>query len=1043
MDLGGLSVRRPVLATVMSVIIVLFGAIGFKYLGVREFPSIDPPVITVRTSYTGANADVIQSQITEPLEKAINGIDGIRTLSSSSNQGSSVITVEFNLSANLEAAANDVRDKVSQAVKQLPQDIDAPPVVSKADANSDAIISMTLVSDTRSLLEVSDYAENVLAQNLQTISGVSAVQIWGQRRYSIRIRLMPDKLASYALTPLDVKQALDKENVDLPSGKIEGNKTELTVNTIGRLSTVPQFEEMIVKESENNIVRLKDVAKVELGAENEETILKESGTPMVGLALVPLPGANYIDIADEFYKRYDQLKKDLPKDYTINIALDNTRFIKKSIAEVGETLIIALVLVILIIYLFFRDWLIAFRPLIDIPVSLIGAFFIMYMMDYSINVLTLLAIVLATGLVVDDGIVVTENIFKKIEKGMSPKDAAIEGTREIATAVIITSLTLAAVFMPVIFLEGFVGRLFREFGVVIAGSVLISAFVSLTLTPMLNAKLVRKDPTKKSKFYTWSEPFFEAMDNWFRESVTNFLKKSWMALVIWVLSIGVIVFLGLQLKSELSPLEDRNWLRMLVTMPEGTSFEATDALMDRVSSFVTDSVEEKAVCLTVTAPGFAGSGAVNTGFVRLALTQAEDRKRTQDQIANYLTKNLLQFPEGKVFVIQEQSISSGGGPKGTLPVQFVLQNNDFNKIREKLPKFMEQVNKNPTFQGVDVNLKFNKPELIIEINRDKAKIMGVSIADVAQTIQLALSGQRFGYYIKGDKQYQVIGQVNRENRDDPKDIKDLFVRNNKGEMIQLDNIISIVERSSPPQLYHYNRFQSATIQAGLAPGKTIGDGIEEMNTIANQLLDDSFTTSLTGASRDFSESSSNIWFALILAILLIYLLLAAQFESFVEPFIIIFFTVPTAMAGAIFALWYFNQTLNIFSEIGMIMLIGLVTKNGILIIEFANQLREKGMKIRDALIEGSTARLRPILMTSLATMLGALPIALALGAGSKSRMGMGIVIIGGLFLSMLLTLYVVPAMYSLLIKEKKHRGEEHIKHDEVQNIKHNEINESK
>jgi multidrug efflux pump len=1025
MDLGSLSVRRPVLAAVMSIIIVLFGAIGFKYLGVREFPSIDPPVITVRTSYTGANADVIQSQITEPLEKAINGIDGIRTLSSSSNQGSSIITVEFNLSANLEAAANDVRDKVSQALKQLPQDIDAPPVVSKADANSDAIISMTLVSDTRSLLEVSDYAENVLAQNLQTISGVSAVQIWGQRRYSMRIRLMPDRLASYGLTPLDVRLALDRENVDLPSGKIEGNVTELTVNTIGRLSTVTEFEMMIVKESENNIVRLKDVAKVELGAENEETVLKESGTPMVGLGLVPLPGANYIDIADEFYKRYDQLKKDLPKDYTTNIALDNTRFIKKSIAEVGETLIIALVLVILIIYLFFRDWLIAFRPLIDIPVSLIGAFFIMYMMDYSINVLTLLAIVLATGLVVDDGIVVTENIFKKIEKGMSPKDAAIEGTREISTAVIITSLTLAAVFMPVIFLEGFVGRLFREFGVVIAGAVLISAFVSLTLTPMLNAKLVKKDPTKKSKFYEWSEPFFQAMDNWFRRSVTNFLAKRWWAAVIMGVSLVTIFLFGSMLKSELSPLEDRNWLRMQVTMPEGTSFEATDAMMDKISTLIGDSIPEKSVCLTITAPGFAGSGAVNTGMVRLALTQSDERERTQDQIANYLTKNLGRFPEGKVFVIQEQSISSGGGPKGAQPIQFVIQNNDFNKIREKLPKFLELANKNPTFQGVDANLKFNKPELIIEINRDKAKTLGVSIADVAQTIQLALSGQRFGYYIKGDKQYQVIGQVNRENRDDPKDVSDLFVRNSKGDMIQLDNIISIVERSSPPQLYHYNRFQSAIIQAGLAPGKTIGDGIEEMNAIARQVLDDSFTTSLTGASRDFSESSSNIFFAFVLALVLIYLLLAAQFESFSEP-VIIMLSVPMALSGALFSLWYFNQTLNIFSQIGMIMLIGLVTKNGILIIEFANQLREKGLTTTRALIEASTARLRPILMTSLATILGALPIAMALGAGSKSRMGMGIVIIGGLLLSMVLTLFVIPAIYSIfrriylrIIKKKK------------------------
>lgn len=1019
MDLAELSVKRPVLATVMSIIIVLFGAIGYKYLGVREFPSIDPPVITVRTSYTGASADVIQSQITEPLEKAINGIEGIRTISSSSNQGSSIITVEFNLSSNLEAAANDVRDKVSQAVRQLPQDIDAPPVVSKADANSDAIISMTLVSDTRSLLDVSDYAENVLAQNFQTIPGVSSVQIWGQRRYSMRIRLQPDKLAAYNLTPLDVKLALDKENVDLPSGKIAGNTTELTVNTIGRLSTVPEFEMMIVKEDANNIVRLKQVADVELGAENEETILKESGTPMIGLALVPQPGANYIDIANEFYKRYDNLKKDLPKDYTINIALDNTRFIKKSIAEVEETLLIALVLVILIIYLFFRDWLIAFRPLIDIPVSLIGAFFIMYLMGYSINVLTLLAIVLATGLVVDDGIVVTENIFKKIEKGMLPNIAAIEGTREIYTAVISTSLTLAAVFMPVIFLEGFVGRLFREFGVVLAGAVLISAFVSLTLTPMLNAKLVRKDHSRKSKFYELTEPFFVGLDTWFRKTVTNFLKKRWWALVILGISTGAIFLFGSQLKSELSPLEDRNWLRFLVTLPEGTSFERTDKLMDRLSSFVSDSVAEKSVVLTVTAPGFAGSGAVNTGFVRLALTESDKRKRSQNEIASYINKNLAQFSEGKVFVIQEQSISSGGGPRGALPVQFVLQTNDFNKLREKLPKFLEAVNKNPVFQGSDVNLKFNKPELVIEIERDKAKTMGVSIADVAQTIQLALSGQRFGYYIKTDKQYQVIGQVKRENRDDPSDIRDLYVRNNKGEMIQLDNIIKVVERSSPPQLYHYNRYQSATVQAGLAPGKTIGDGINEMNKIAKEVLDDNFTTALTGASRDFAESSSNILFAFVLALVLIYLLLAAQFESFVEP-LIIMLTVPMALSGALFSLWYFNQTLNIFSQIGMIMLIGLVTKNGILIIEFANELRKKGLPVGEALIEASTARLRPILMTSLATILGALPIALALGAGSESRMGMGIVIIGGLLLSMVLTLFVIPAMYSYFVKDKKH-----------------------
>jgi hydrophobe/amphiphile efflux-1 (HAE1) family protein len=1018
MDIAGLSVKRPVLVTVFSIIIILFGAIGYSFLGVREFPSIDPPVITVRTNYTGANAEVIQSQITEPLEKAINGIENIRTISASSNQGSSIITVEFNLGGNLEAAANDVRDKVSQAVRQLPQDIDAPPVVTKSDANSDAILSMTLLSDTRSHLEISDYAENVIAQNLQTIPGVSNVQIWGQKRYAMRIRLNPKELSAYNLTALDVKQALDRENIELPTGKIAGNKTELTIKTSGRLTTVSEFENMVVKQDASNIVRLKDVAFVELGMENEESVLKESGTPMIGLALNPQPGANYIDISNEFYKRYEQLKKELPKDYEINIALDNTRFIKKSILEVKETLLIALLLVILIIYLFFRDWLIAFRPLIDIPVSLIGAFFIMYMMDYSINVLTLLAIVLATGLVVDDGIVVTENIFKKLEKGMKPEEAAIEGTREIYFAVISTSLTLAAVFMPVIFLEGFVGRLFREFGVVIAGAVLISAFVSLTLTPMLNAKMVRKDPTKRSRFYIWSEPFFVGLDNWFRNSITNFLRKRWMAFVVIAVSTGAIFFFGSQLQSELSPLEDRNWLRLSFTGPEGTSFEATDAVVDKMAKFVVDSIPEKRVCLTVTAPGFVGSGAVNTAFVRIALSESQDRKRSQQDIASYINKNIALFPEGKVFVIQEQTISSGGGPRGGLPVQFVLQNNDFNKLRDVLPKFMEEVGKSPVFQGTDVNLKFNKPELIIEIDREKAKTLGVSVADLAQTLQLALSGQRFGYFIMNEKQYQVIGQVNRENRDDPLDLSALYVRNNKGQMIQLDNITKMREQSSPPQLYHYNRYQSATVSAGLAPGKTIGDGIKEMNVIAKKMLDETFTSSLTGASRDFEESSSNTLFAFLLALLLIYLLLAAQFESFVQP-LIIMFTVPTALAGAIFSLWYFNQTINIFSQIGMIMLIGLVTKNGILIVEFTNQLREKGMNIKDALIEASTARLRPILMTSLATILGALPIAMALGAGSKSRMGMGIVIIGGLLLSMILTLFVIPAIYSYFVKEKK------------------------
>ncbi len=1017
MSLPGLSLSRPVFAIVMNIIIVLFGAIGFKFLGVREYPSIDPPVITVRTNYTGANADVIESQITEPLEKAINGIEGIRTISSASNQGSSIITVEFNIGSNLEASANDVRDKVSQAVRLLPQDIDAPPVVTKSDANSDAIISMTVQSNTRNQLEVCDYATNVLLEKLQTIPGVSNVQIWGEKKYAMRLWVDPAKLSAYKLTFNDIQTALSKENVELPAGKVYGNNTELTVKTFGRLSTEEDFENLILKSGNNQTVRLRDVADVLLGPENEETILKERGIPMVALAITPQPGSNYVEIADEFYKRYEQIKKDVPEDIKLDIALDQTIFIKRSILEVAETLAIAFILVVIIIYLFFRDWLIAIRPLIDIPVSLIATFFIMYIAGFTINVLSLLAIVLATGLVVDDGIVVTENIFKKIEQGMDKYRAAREGSEEIFFAVIATSITLAVVFLPIIFLQGFVGSLFREFGIVVAGAVLISAFVSLTLTPVLNV-LLQRDTHKRSWFYEKTEPFYQSLDNGYREVLSAFMKRRWLAFPILAACVLLFIVIGKNMQSELAPLEDRSVFRLSVSAPEGTSYDYMDRYINRITNFMMDSLPENKIVLSVTAPGFAGSGAVNSGFVRVRLVEPEERERSQQEIVQYVAKNMGKFSEGKAFPIQDQTISTGGAARFGLPVQFVVQNLDFNKIKEKLPKFLEEANKHPTFQGVDVNLKFNKPELQIEIDRLKANELGVSVLDISQTLQLALSGRRMGYFIMNGKQYQVIGQVDRSNRDEPVDLKSFYVRSNKGENIQLDNLVKMTELSSPPQLYHFNRYKSATVSAGLAPGKTIGDGVAAMNEIAAKVLDDSFTTSLYGASRDFSESSSNTMFALVLALVLIFLILAAQFESFVDP-LIIMFTVPLAFAGALLSLWMFNQTLNIFSQIGIIMLIGLVTKNGILIVEFANQKQKSGEEKTEAVIDAAALRLRPILMTSLATALGAVPIAFALGAGAESRVPLGIVIIGGILFSLLLTLFVVPAMYSYLSRKKK------------------------
>jgi len=1038
MGLPSLSLRRPVFAIVMNVIIILFGVIGYTFLGVREYPSIDPPVITVRTNYTGANADIIESQITEPLENAVNGVQGIRTISSASNQGSSNITVEFDLSADLETAANDVRDKVSQALRLLPQDIDAPPVVSKADANSDAIISMTVQSNSKNVLELTDYAVNVLQQRLQTIPGVSTIQIWGQKNYAMRLWFDPQKLAAYQLTAVDIQNALDKTNVELPSGKISGVNTELTVNTLGRINAEEEFNNMIIKDVDGKTVRLQDVGYAVLGTENFETSLKESAVGMVALALVPQPGANYVEISEEFYKRLEEIKKEIPKDVVLNVALDNTVFVKNSISEVKETLLISIILVVLIIYLFFRDTIIAIRPLLDIPVSLIGAFFIMYIFGFTINVLTLLAIVLATGLVVDDGIVVTENIFKKIEQGMPKMQAAREGSEEIFFAVVSTSITLAIVFLPIVFMQGFVGSLFKEFGIVVAGAVLISAFVSLTLTPVLNVWLGKKVHTN-SWFYNKTEPFFKGLDDGYKDILTSFMKTRWVSFIIILACFALIYLIGKGLQSELAPMEDRGAFRVQITAPEGTAYTAMQNYVDRVTEFVVDSVPEQRIALSVTSPGFAGSGAANTAFMRIRLKEKDERGKTQDEVAQYLQKNFSKFNTGKAFVIQEQTISVGSARFGQ-PVQFVIKNFNFDKLQAAVPKFMEEVSKSPVFVGYDVNLKFNKPEVDIIIDKEKATSLGVSVQDIAQTLQFSMSGRRFGYFLKDGKQYQIIGQNLYNERNKPEDLKDIFVRNNTGKLISLDNVITIEELAKPPQRYHYDRYKSATVSSGLVPGKTVGDGIKEMDRIAKKVLDESFTTALAGSSRDFAESSSNTMFALILALVLIYLVLAAQFESFVDPFIIMI-TVPLALAGALLSLWIFGQTLNIFSQIGMIMLIGLVTKNGILIVEFANHQRKEGMSKIDAATHSAAMRLRPILMTSLAMALGAVPIAVAFGAGSTSRVSLGIVIIGGIMFSLILTLFVVPAMYSLMSRTKDKEVVEEVKEEtQIEDKKENDEN---
>ncbi|MCB9045333.1 MAG: efflux RND transporter permease subunit [Chitinophagales bacterium] len=1020
MSLPSISLKRPVMALVLNIIIVIFGVIGFDFLGVRDYPSIDPPIINVRTSYAGANPDIVESQITEPLEKSINGIAGIKSISSTSALGNSSISVEFDLRIDLEAAANDVRDKVSQAVRNLPQDIDAPPVVSKSDASAGPIISMTVESHTKNQLELTEYAENVLVERLQTIPGVSYIRIWGEKRYAMRMWLDPLKMAGYGITFSDVQVALNKQNIELPSGKLSGQQTELSVRTFGRLYTEEDFNNLIIKNVNGTDVRFREIGEAALGPENEETILKESNVPMIALAITPQPGSNYVAIADEFYKRYEEIKKDVPEDFTLNVALDNTQYIKKSISEVEETLFVAIALVIIIIYLFFRDWRIALRPLLDIPVSLIGAFFIMYLMGFTINILTLLAVVLATGLVVDDGIVVTENIYKKLEKGMEKHRAAKEGSEEIYFAIIATSITLAIVFIPIIFLQGFTGSLFKEFGVVVAGAVLISAFVSLTLTPVLNVFLT-KEVHKPSKFYIRTEPFFAGMENGYSMALRWIMKHKWIATTGIVATFALIILIGRTLQTELAPMEDKNRFRLAVSAPEGTSYDAMENYMNNIVDMLIDSVPEKRVILSVTAPGFTGSGAVNTGFSFVPLIDASERERSQNDIVQMVNSSLGKFNYGKAFALQEQTISVQRGGSN-YPIVYILQNINFDKLSKALPRFLEEANNNPILQGVDADLKFNKPELTVSIDREKASRMGISIEEVAQTLQFALSNKRLGYFTKNGKQYQLLGQVLRESREAPLDLKQFYVRTNTGEMVSIDNLVQLEETTSPAQMYHYNRYKSATISAGLAPGYTIGDGLEAMDEIYAKLkdeglIDDSFTTSLGGSSKDFAESSSNTSFAFILALILIYLVLSAQFESFIDPFIIML-TVPLAIAGALLSLWLFGHTLNIFSEIGMIMLIGLVTKNGILIVEYANRLRDQGATRTKAAIEAAGMRLRPILMTSFAMMFGALPLALSLGAASTSRIPLGIVIVGGILFSLLLSLFIVPVMYTFLSRRK-------------------------
>lgn len=1005
MNFSELSIKRPVLATVMVLIIIIFGMIGYSSLPVREYPSVDNPIITVQVSYPGANAEVIENQITEPLEQNINGIPGIRSLTSRSSQGSSRITVEFELSVDMETAANDVRDKVSIAQRYLPRDAD-PPTVSKADADSDPIMQLTVQSPLRSMLELSEIADLTVKERLQTIANVSAVEIWGEYRYAMRLWLDPIRMAAYNITPMDIKSALDKENVELPAGSIEGDHISQSIRTMGLMQTPEDFNNLILIEDNFRIVRFRDVGYAELDAADRQNILRRNGVPMVSCVIIPQPGANHISIADEVRMRMEQMKKDLPEDVVLDVAFDNTKFIRASISEVQSTVIIAFLLVVFIIFVFLRNWRVTLIPAVVIPISLIGIFFVMYLAGFSINVLSMLAVVLAVGLVVDDAIVVTENIFQKVEAGMDPEEASITGSKEIFFAVVSTTVTLVAIFFPIVFLEGMTGRLFREFSIVISGAVIISSFVALSFVPMLSSKLLKRKQ-KKNKFYDRTEVFFNGMNRFYDRVLRSFMHRKWIVLPILIGSAVLIVVLWRIIPAEMAPLEDRSQVVIRNSAPEGATFEFVRDYTDRIAAIADSVVPERESNIVFTRSGFS--------MVRLVLPDMTERDRSQMEIAAALTRGVKNENAARAFVQQQ---STFGGRRGGMPIQYILQAPNIEKLQEFIPPFMEQMNASPYFQMSDVDLKFTKPETRVNIDRDKAAMLGVSTRDIGQTLQYALSGQRMGYFYMNGKQYQILGEINRQQRNTPVDLKTIYIKNANQQMIQMDNLVKLEESVAPPQLFRYNRFNSATVSAALAPGYSLGEGLEEMDRIAAEVLDDNFRTALEGESRNFRESSSSLLFAFGLAIVLIFLVMAAQFESFKDPFVIMF-SVPMALFGALLFMWIAGVTMNIYSQIGIIMLIGLVAKNGILIVEFANQRQQAGLNKYKAILEAAVQRLRPILMTSISTILGLLPLMFASGEGANGRIAMGTAVVGGLLISTLLTLFVIPVMYVYLSTDRE------------------------
>ena len=1012
MTLSEICIRRPVFATVMSLMLVLVGLVSYDRLTVREYPNIDEPVVSVTTSYPGASAEIIESQITQILEGSLAGIEGIDVLESASRAESSRITVRFTLEVDPDVAANDVRDRVGRVRNRLPDEVDEP-IIRKVEADAQPIINLVFSNESMNALQITDYVDRYVLDRFKNLRGVADVVIYGERRYAMRIWIDRERLAAYSLTVQDVENALRSQNVELPSGRLESTDREFTVLSRTGLKTPTEFSRIRLKLVDGYQVRLFEVARVELGAADQRRESRYNGGQAISVGIIKQAVANPLDVSSEVQKVLPEINQSLPQGMKADVGNNTAVFIDRSIKAVYTTIVEAVLLVILVIVFFLRSLRAALIPIVTIPVSLIATCTLMYAMGFSINTLTLLAMVLAIGLVVDDAIVVLENIYRKIEDGMEPMAAAIKGTREIGFAVVAMTLTLAAVYAPIAFAPGRLGRLFLEFALTLAGAVIISGFVALTLTPMMSSRILKRD-TKPGWFFGLIERALQRLENGYRAVLRNSLGVRFLVNAVALAVAGASVFFFMNLRAELAPVEDRGIINVRGTAPEGATLAYTARYAKQVESLLAEIPEMASVLTIVGQPEVTNF----TGIGRLK--DWDDRDRKQQAIVNDVARKIRRIPGVQANATNPPSFGERGGGR---PVEFVLQTSGtYDQLQEYLDKMLAQIENSPVLTAVDTDLKLNKPEFTIRLNRPKVADLGLDVAVIGRTLETLLGGRQVTRFEVDGEQFDVYIQLAAEDRASPEALSTIYLRSPSGEIVQLSNVVTVEESVAPRELKRFNQLRSATISANLAEGYALSDGIAVLERAAAEVLPATVSTDLAGQSREFRATGQSLLVVFVLALAFIYLVLAAQFESFRDP-VIIMLTVPLSMTGALAALYFTGGTLNVYSQIGLITLVGLITKHGILIVEFANQQQEAGKERLEAVVEAATLRLRPILMTTGAMIFGAVPLALAAGAGAESRQQIGWVIVGGMTLGTLLTLFVVPSVYTLLGRVHRERAE--------------------